>query len=424
MSINVWQGLASAVSQQGNVTVTGYDPSTTYSVLIGGQAVSILGSGGSTTSTATALQVALAASTIPYFAALTWTNPSAGVVQATAKVAGVPFSLTTAVSGGGGTIGSYSPVTSSSGPNDWSTAANWSLGTVPISGEQVFLQASTVPILWGLAQAGVVLAQLTQMANFSAPVGLNSRVFATSSDGTAYVTTAPEYRQCYLQIASTAVIELGQDSGLLGSTQGCPRFMLDTGVAANQSIEILSTATASSEQNLPAIRLKADSPSYNLYVRSAPAGVGIACDQPSETATIQGVYCSDNSSSSQIVLGPGTTLDSWYQTGGNNSLQAAAAVADVSVQGGTLYIEGPITVTAASIYGGVFFPNNVGSPAYSTLTLYGGTTDFTQSSRARTVTSLVFPEGSTATLKADESVLTTSGTTWPGKQYSISLRGS
>ena len=67
MATKRWKGGALAVSQVGTFTLTAYDVLTTYKITINGKVVSVLGQGGTTATTATALQAALTASTIPEF---------------------------------------------------------------------------------------------------------------------------------------------------------------------------------------------------------------------------------------------------------------------------------------------------------------------------------------------------------------------
>lgn len=86
------------------MTVTAYDVATTYRVTIGGANVDTVGSGGTTTTVATAMAVALNASVNANFTPITWTSTGA-VVTGTADAAGVGFTPTTAEVSGTGTIG-------------------------------------------------------------------------------------------------------------------------------------------------------------------------------------------------------------------------------------------------------------------------------------------------------------------------------
>lgn len=87
------------------ITLTAYDAATTYKVTIGGVDVTQIGTGGTTTTTATALTTALNASVDAGFAAVTWTS-AAAVITGKHDVAGTAYTPTTSKTGGTGTIGS------------------------------------------------------------------------------------------------------------------------------------------------------------------------------------------------------------------------------------------------------------------------------------------------------------------------------
>jgi hypothetical protein len=159
MGKNNWIGGASAVAQVTTVQVTAYDAASTYKLTVGAQVISTIAAGG-VNATATALAAAWNASTHPYFAAVT-AVASTDTVTLTADTAGVPFVVTSSKTGGTGTIGAASTSTASAGPNDYSTAANWSLGAVPVNSDEVYIRGNVVVILWGLAQSGVTPALLS-----------------------------------------------------------------------------------------------------------------------------------------------------------------------------------------------------------------------------------------------------------------------
>jgi hypothetical protein len=155
-------GKAAAVAQVGTVQITGMDgtpANTTYILTVGGQTVSAVGDTDADT-TAAALAAAWNASTHVYFTGIT-ASATTDTITLTADTAGVPFVAVSSVSGGTGTIGAYSATTASAGPNDWSTAANWSGGAVPVNDDDVILNASGVNICWGLDQSAVELDSLT-----------------------------------------------------------------------------------------------------------------------------------------------------------------------------------------------------------------------------------------------------------------------
>jgi hypothetical protein len=124
-----WKGKAPAVAQVSTVQVTGYDASTSYRLTVGGIVIAVNGTTDAN-GTAAALAAAWNASTHPYCTGVT-ASSNTSTVTLTADTAGVPFVVTSSVSGGTGTIGSVTLGTASAGPNDFTTAANWENG-VPV----------------------------------------------------------------------------------------------------------------------------------------------------------------------------------------------------------------------------------------------------------------------------------------------------
>lgn len=402
MATVYWQGAADAVAQVTTIQVTAFDAATTYTVTIGGVAVSVAGTT-DVNGTASALQAALAASTHPYFTAVTWTV-STDTVTGTAAVAGAPFVASSSVASGTGTIGAATDTTSNAGPNDWSTADNWSGGSVPVASDDVVFRDNGVNVCWGLDQSAVDLASLTIEQTYTGKIGLNRNSFSTTADGeTASDPVKPEYREDYLVIGWTTC-NIGEHVGP-GSPGGSTRIKLDNDKAGASTTVIHDTANTASETGLPCVRLLASNASADVFVRSATGGVGIAIDDPTETATIGDLVVSDDTESSKVYIGSGTTITSWAQTGGNNILQAAATVTSVDVDGGTLTIEGDMTVTTVNANEGTVYANHIKTAgnAITTANINGGTLDGTQSGAARTWATVNLDDG---TLVADDAVVT------------------
>jgi hypothetical protein len=415
MATIYWKGDADAVPQVTTIQITADDAATTYRVTIGGVDVEVVGSGTGVNDTATALQAALADTATlppaggdhPYFEAITWTVAT-DTVTGTAATAGVPFVVTTSVTGGTGTIGAPSTTTASSGPNDWSTADNWSGGSVPGAADEVIFEDNGVNVCWGLDQSAAgTLTSLTVDKSYTGKIGLNYRAFATSSDGDTTDTTKLEYRDVYLNFRCSNV-SLGPVTGT-GSPAGSQRIMLDLGSVAS-TVEVFGTASKSAEVGRNAVRLLASSASTTLDVRDAPGGVGVAAEVPGETSTISSATCVDPSTGTKVEIGEGTTITTFTQTGGTNLLRAAATVTTVTVEAGTLTIEADQTVTTLEARGGTVFANNVPSAgnAITTLNMDGGTVDATRSAVARTWATVNLNEaGSSLTFDPDVLTITT-----------------
>lgn len=418
MSTKYWLGQADPVVQVATVQITADDAATTYTLTIGGVAVSAPGSGIDVDTTALFLQVFLDAQTHPYFAAITWTV-STDTVTGTADVAGAPFIAVSSVSGGTGTMGAVTVTTAATGPNHWDEADNWSDGVVPVNADVVYFENSSVNVCWGVDQAAVDLASLIIQQTYTGKIGLDRTVFATSSDGDDTDATKSEYRDHYLDIGWD-VCDVGFHAGP-GSPAGSQRLKLNNDKAGASTTTIHNTSFAASETGQTAVRLLAAHASADVLVRLAPGGVGIAVDEPAETSTVGTVSISDNSSSSRVVVSSGVTLSAFEQQGGNNLLDAAAGITSVACLDGILAIEGDFTITTLSVEGGVVNDQHVKSSgnAVTTANLFGGTLDLTGSRQARTLATVALSKG--ATLKADSDVITITTLTEPDGPYTLAV---
>jgi hypothetical protein len=406
MATKYWKGTATAVAQVSSATVTGYNAATTYKITVGaGNNAVVISAPGTTDAngTAAALRTAWNASTHPYCTGVTAGGTGAAVTL-TADTAGVPFTVASSVTGGGGTFGAFSATTASAGPNDWSTAANWSDGAAPGAGDTVIFENNSVNVCWGLDQNATDLAELRIEQSYSGRIGLDRTRFATTSDGATTVTTVPEYREDYL-IIGWDTGKIGEATGQ-GGTSGSQRLKLKNDKAGASITTIYGGASGSSETGLPAIRFLAAHASADVIVRYAPGGFGIACDEATETATVGDVYVTDTSSATKLTIGAGTTLTNLVQDGGANVIMGAAAtITEVEVNGGTLEIRGDVTITTLDQRGGVVDDRHIktGGNAITTCDLWGGTLNLQGTAEARTIGTLNFYAG---TLKADGDVIT------------------
>ena len=382
MATKYWLGTAVGVAQVDTVQITADDAATTYEITINDVVVSVLGSGTGVNNTAAALQVALEASTNPYFTQITYTVTT-DTITFTADNAGAPFIATSSVTGGAGTIGGVTNTTASAGPNDWSTANNFSDSIVPVSGDTVIIRDNAINIAYGLAQSAVILTELIIDKTYTGKIGLDYRKFATSADGATVDATEEEYRTIYLEISATD-LKIGQAFGS-GSPTGSTRLMIDLGSNVS-TIEIFGTANTSSETGRQAVRLLNVNASSTVFVRSAPGGIGIAAEIPGEVSTISKVSISDVGSSTRVQIGSGVTLTTFIQNEGDNVLEAAATITTVTVNAGSLQTEGDYTITTLNINDGIVNCNHIktGGDEITTLNMNGGTIDSTQSNVART----------------------------------------
>lgn len=202
-----WLGGAQAVAQVSTVQVTAYHAATVYRLTFpNGKTISVSGAG-SVNATATALAAAWNAAADAEFAEVT-ASAATDTVTLTADTAGAPFTVASSVSGGTGTIGAVTQATASAGPNDWSTAANWSGAAAPVNADDVSVIDATYPVLYGLAQSAVSLGSLT------VGPGVEIGLPAVNAAG-GYV----EYRQRWLQIgAATCTVGRGAAQSFTAAT--------------------------------------------------------------------------------------------------------------------------------------------------------------------------------------------------------------
>lgn len=406
MAKKYWIGGATAVAQVDDGSIDSVDatPSNnTFTLTVGGVSVSVAGDTDVAT-TAAALVAAAEASTHPYFVAIAWTNPSAGNIKATANTPGVPFTATLTETGAGtGTVTDFSNTTASEGPSDWSTPENWSDAVVPVASDDVIIADSAVNISYGLDQNTIDLATLRIDQTYTGKIGLPFNKFATSADGETLTTGYVEYREHYLKIGYSTC-DIGQHAGP-GDPAGSGRIKLNNDKAGASVTTVHKTSTVAEENGYAAVRLLASNASCDYFIRQARGGVSFGQDDPTETGTIGDVYVDAPDTNTRVFIGSGITLTNYTQSGGNNTLNAAATITAVEVNGGTLRIEGDFTITTLELNNGTVFDNHIKTSgnAITTGNINGGTLDATENTEARTWAT-INPDG--GTIIADDAYVT------------------
>lgn len=368
-----WKGGAQAVAQVTTVQVTAYHASTTYRLTVNGKTVSASG-GGTVNAVATALAAAWNASTEPELAEVT-ASANTDTVTLTADTPGVPFTVTSSVSGGSGTIGSATTATASAGPNDWSTAANWSGGAVPVNSDDVYLDHSDDDILYGLSQSAVTLTSLTIAASYTGLIGLPE----TNEEGTS---SYAEYRQRYLAIGATTVT-VGEGPG-----QGSPRLLLDTG-SAQTALRVHGTGF-SAEPDLGALRWKGTHADNTVTVTRGSVDVATLGGEAATVATLTVGYQTSQASDAVVRCGAGVTLTTLAQTGG--AVELNSGLTTVTKTGGTLVLNAGSVTTLTNDDGDLVYS---GTGTIGTLTVgTDAAADFSRGVGGCTVTNCTLHPGS------------------------------
>lgn len=407
MATRYWKPRTVGVAQVDTGSIDSVDATpanNTFTVTIGGVEVSEVGDTDVAT-TATNLRATLNASTHPYFAAIAWSGTTGDIIG-TAGTAGVPFEAALTETGAGtGTVTDFAATTASAGPNDVGDALNWSGETLPGASDDIVVQGGSTSLLWRLESIADAVS-LTVYQSFTGAIGLSLGEFLTSADGTTD-STAPEYRTSYLRCELDDVV-IGRDDGLGRTGIGSPLVKIHNDKAGASLLRVENTASDVAG-NKPAVRYLADNSLADVEVLSAPGAIGIAIDEPGETATIGDMRIVDSSTESAVVLGPGTTITTWEQQGGQNVLNAAATVNNVTVFAGTLDIIGAdYLINTLEIRGGTVVDSHVNSAGneWTNLLLYGGVVDLTDTQQARTIGAL-HPDGGTISASWDDLTVTT-----------------
>ncbi len=257
--------------------------------------------------------------------------------------------------------------TSNSSPNDWNVAANWSLGAVPINGDDVIIDGTSTPILNGLDQSAVTLASLTITASYTGQIG------NPDYNPSGYA----EYRGKYLQIgATTATIGFGA-----GGQSG--RTRIDFG-SVQVALTVYGTGTPI-DQGLPALQVKGTHVSNAALIYGG--SVGFACQAGESTTFLTAKVMRDQAS---LYGGTALTLGTLTQRGGSVTLNNTCTT--ITKTGGTLFVLGSGTVTT--------FTHDAGKCSYQssgTCTTYTGGSfaaiDFSADLRTKTVTTATFYGG-------------------------------
>jgi len=380
MSTCVWKGGAPAVAKVITCTIGGtIETDDIFKATIGGKTLSVTAgsaTAGTVATTFAAAWNALSATTYPEFSEITAAATSGGALTLTSDTGGVDFSVTLSTTEANGSAADDQTFTQSTtianaGPNDWSTASNWSGGAVPVNSDDVVLENSDTPVYYGLDQSAVTLASLTVKQSFvdSGAVGLPR----TNANG--YV----EYRDTYLRIGATK-IDIGGGSGL-----GSGRIKIDTGSV--QTTLNVSNSGSSLEDGIPAILWKGTHASNAVSVTKGDVGVAVFAGETATVATLKLGYVSSLETDANVVCGSGVTLGTVTKNGGHLECDTttAAITALTQTDGDTIVFGSTNAVTSLVAYGGQVYYNTSGT---LTAAVVGGsaTLDFRQDMRAKTVT--------------------------------------
>lgn len=368
------RGDAIAVAQITHVTPANVEIGDIFRLTINGRTISYTAAAATVADVVAGLMAAWNASSFTECGEATASNGTTHLVL-TADTAGKPFVVTSSTVDGGGTNDQTLVVSSSvasAGPNHWDTASNWSTGTVPANGDDVILENSSVELLYGLNQSAVTLASLKISKSYTGRIGL------PVLNPLGYV----EYRDTYLRISATTIL-VGNGVG-----SGSGRIKLDTGTNA---CSLGVSHTAAGESGQPALYWKGAHASNQVTVIKGSVAIAHFAGETATLPTLLVGQADSPATDAIVLVGAGVTLTTVTQT--NGVLTSQSNIPTLNQHGGECGLIGAAAVTAANIYAGATRSYSTGT--ITTLTIAGGTMDFSRDLRPRTVTNCVLHGGST-----------------------------
>ncbi len=300
MSTVLWRGDAPAVAQVNTLTVGSVSSGIVYTITINGKSIGYTTGGGDTATTVAAALLALliAQGAPPEFKEITWSNPGAGVLVATAVYPGTPFTLAAAATSTGTFTGS-TPSTASSGPADASVGANYSTGGLPGNGDDLVFSASANSCVFGLsALSALTLNSLSIDQSFTGKIGL------ARNNPAGYV----EYRPQYLQVGATT-ITIGNGPG-----NGSGRIKIDN-LAVQTTVNVFNSGQAS-DPGVKTILWKGTHAANVVNISKGSFAAGYLEGDSATIATLRQGFQTNQNGDVDCLLGPGCTLSTINKTGG------------------------------------------------------------------------------------------------------------
>lgn len=377
-----WIGQAAAVAQVDTLTVGGtVEASDVFSITMTdemGNAKTLDVVAGSTNVDTVAATIAAAFNALDdyRFSAVTATAVgSGGELTLEADIVGKPFYCTVATTETGGGAAdaqtfSRAATTASSGLYDWNSTDNWDTGAVPggAASQNVYIEGAT--IYYGLVQSAIGNT-LDSLHLIGSVVGKDD-----------YNGFGPEY----LQIKATT---LNINKNIGAGSKNSSKVNVDLGTTGG-------TVNVYAGSGSPGVRLKLNSATVDVNVYGGTVHI---CNETLETGQLD-VLTVDGQQAS-VYVGSGVTLDDVLLVNGSLVLHCGVTTG-MEMQDGKFTVDGTGTIASLTQYGGASILSSSGTiTAYN---LISGSADFTQSTTARTVTTMKVDPG--GTIKYDPGVLT------------------
>jgi len=391
MALKTWQGRALAVSQITTLTVGGtIGTGDTVSVTINRKTATATALVSDTAAILagrlyTAIQALIQAGSAPEFSEITWVDPT---IAATAyftgtSAAGVPFTITTAVTGT--TTLTQTATQAATGPNWFDNANNFDTNSVLVGGDDFTKPANTPDILYGLTAAAALDLGIVKLLGGN--IGLPDRHGSSPTDANSYF----EYRTLHLQIKSSTACYIGD--GTIAPTFCRLKIMGTTATP----IRVMSGSTSNAAD---AIQISAAAgTSHSLTINGGSVAIAPSAGETIDLSSLrigtEGPIGSFGSTDVDPIVSIGlgvTTITAARQYGG--TVTSNASFAALTIIAGTWKQDqgtpGTVSMTDSA---GTYICTGTASHGAITARGAGVVVDFTGDSRPITVAASTFNEG-------------------------------
>lgn len=284
------------------------------------------------------------------------------VVTITGATKGKPFTLAASeVTAGSGTATEATALAATS-VSHWDNVDNWGGSAIPADADVVYIDHSSVSLLYGLEQSAIELAAMYVPMSFTGEIGLPE----VNQDG-----NYTEYRTTYLEIGP-AILEIGAGEGT-----GSGRIKINS-TSDVCAVTVINTGT--SVDDLPAFIWKGTNASNSWVQRAGSAGVALFGGEAATLATV-------TVDGGELTLGAGVTLSGAIVV--NDGVVRINSKVDGSLEtlGGQVIIEGTADVDQLTVRGGTVFLNTNGTLGGATVISGDGVLDLSQDPRPLTAVS-------------------------------------
>lgn len=369
------QAAVSGQNEQETVVLTGSPTGGTFTLTFNSETTS----GIAYNATAAAVQTALEGLATPVPGDFTVTGgplpDMAVIVEFTGAYAETNVTAITgnaaSLTGGGTQSLTKTDVTTPTGPHHWNDPENWSSGSLPTTGDKVYVANLATDILYGLDGITDTFAEFHLMASFTGKFGLKP-----FNDLGYY-----EYRQLSADVKATKAF-IGESPG-----GGSPFANINFGSVQTECI-VYGTGQPD-DTSLPALLVKGTHSSNVVRVFSGSVGIAMLPGEVATVATLQVGYLNDRASDVELVVGPGTTLTTYQGSGGEVTLNLDTAdMTSFTSTAGAVTINGAYGVTTTFIVAGdcVVNWNTTGTLGGAPVCADTGYLNFAQDMRTKTIT--------------------------------------